>query len=389
VAFHAAGLFVTSWLMSANANVVPQLFFQRHEADRKVLYLAACLVAGTLAAIAGVLASRRFAVSRAGALAILGATAAAEGGLFLVSGPLAFGALAAAAQLGSNFLTNHLDHAAAHAAGVERRRFQDGASNALRLLGMLVAPLFFALYFDRLAIVGGALAVTTALAFASTSSLLRAGDHAVADSASRPEGRPLEARDRLVFAFVVALYVALYLFAGNLIYLLRDVVRLPGAEEKGGLAILVNFAAALVANALTTLARRAEPGRVRRVAILAPVPLLAITTALLASGVPLTFAHVVVGCAGVGGSYGVFLAEVREYASWGARAEGKDALLSLYNNMGNMSSLLAYSALAAIAALRPGDATYGPLLLVIGALPAMATPALFLGLGRRRAEAAA
>ena len=70
----------------------------------------------------------------------------------------------------------------------------------------------------------------------------------------------------------------------------------------------------------------------------------------------------------LGLSYGFFLAEVREWCSRGAREEGKTALLTLFNNMTNLSSLVAFATmlLLAVAARQIGRPVFGPLLGIIG-----------------------
>ena len=383
VVFHAASLGAISFIMSANGMALPQLFYQRLHAHDKVLLLAICLFMGTCGSIAGVLASR---AARGSVRIALAATFAAEGALFAVTGAIVYASLNAAAQVGANYAMNHLDHAATARAG-SRRRLHDAASNAVRLSGMLAAPLVMtALYLRRAAILA-VLAVAFAIASASAASLDAHGAHGAhgADARRAVEARPVDRAGRLLFGFAACVYTALYLLAANLIYLLRDVVGLADAERRGGSAIVVVFGAALVANASASALRRRRASERRGVLALAsPLPALAIAAAVLSSGAKPTYGHVLAGCAAVGLGYGVFLAELRERASEGARERGETGLLTLFNNLANVSSLIAFAAMIAIAAATRGETgrAYQVVLAIVGLLPWAGLPLLLASTAR-------
>ena len=372
VGLHASSLLVLSFLMSANGTVLPQLFYQRHHEGQKVLLLALCLFTATLFATSGVLASRRGGLRRGPALAAVVATLAAESALFVVTSAVAYAALNALAQLGANFLMNHLDQAATARAGAGGRRLADAVGNAARLLGMLAAPAFFTAFHARPGALVGALATGLALTTASVVSALSRPTLRRAPGVEAAPTTPLPRADRLLFAYVVTIYVALYLFAANMIYLLGDVARIASAERRGGLVIVVVFAGALVSGAAYQAA--VGPSRDLRVSALgAPViPLALAAAALFARAVP-SFEAVIAGAVIVGASYGVFLAEVRDRASRG----GDPRLLTLFNNVGNLSALGAAAAMAMIAATARSGPVYARLLALIGGLPIAALPLLF------------
>lgn len=377
IVLHASSLLVLSFLMSANGTVLPQLFYQRHHEGQKVLLLALCLFTATLFATSGVLASRRGGLRRGPALAAVVATLAAESALFVVTSAVAYAALNAVAQLGANFLMNHLDQAATARAGAGGRRLADAVGNAARLVGMLAAPAFFTAFHARPGALVGALAVGLTLTTASVVSALSRPSRSPSTQRRAPgveatATTPLPRADRLLFAYVVTIYVALYLFAANMIYLLRDVARIASAERRGGLVIVVVFAGALVSGAVYQAA--AGSSRDLRVGALgAPVvPLALAAAALFARAVP-SFEAVIAGAVIVGASYGVFLAEVRDRASRG----GDPRLLTLFNNVGNLSALGAAAAMAMIAATARSGPVYPRLLALIGGLPIAALPLLF------------
>jgi hypothetical protein len=83
------------------------------------------------------------------------------------------------------------------------------------------------------------------------------------------------------------------------------------------------------------------------------------------------------GGAAIGASYGLFILETREYASSGAR-HGKRGLVTLLNNIANLSALLAFGLMVPIAALESGagGSAFASLLALIGGLPIVALPLL-------------
>ncbi|HVH41316.1 MAG TPA: hypothetical protein VM925_03205 [Labilithrix sp.] len=374
----ASAFFVTSFLMSGNGNVLPQLFFQRFYPDRKVVLLAACLFVGTCGGIAGVLVSRRTELGRTRALVIVLATLGAEAALFFLRDALTYVALNAVAQFGANYLTNQVDHAAVTRGAPEHRRLYDGASNVARLFGILAAPAFFTRFVGQTIPVLAILTAATGIALASAGSVATLPARQAVTGVDVTAGKPLRAlepADRLLFGYAAGVYVALYLFAANLIYLLRDVLHVEDAVRRGGTAIVVVFFSALVANALAASLRgTSEP---RRPALAAPVGVLAVAAAVMLRGETLPFAVVLGGCAVVGTTYGVFLAEVRDHASRGARDHGKIELLTLFNNLGNVSSLIAFGVMVVLAATLHGSGTHRWVLGIIGILPVAVLPLLF------------
>jgi hypothetical protein len=143
VALRATAFFTLSFVMSANGNVLPQQFFQRHTPTQKALWLASCLLLGTATATLAVWRARRGRATRGPMLLTLGATLLAEAALFTLRHPVAYLILNAVAVFGANTLTNQVDLTASARAGAVRRGLHDAASNLARLLGILTAPWFF------------------------------------------------------------------------------------------------------------------------------------------------------------------------------------------------------------------------------------------------------
>ncbi len=193
--------------------------------------------------------------------------------------------------------------------------------------------------------------------------------------------QPLDRADHLLFAYAISIYVALYLFAANMIYLLRDLLRMPGPELRGGRAIVAVFIAAAAVNGLVGALRRSSPSRrtIRPATMSAPALALTFAGGLLAAGIKPSFGVFLLCSATVGGTYGLFLLELRGYVSHGAREEGKTQLLTRFNNMANVSAALAFGLMIVLAAAKsraPGT-LYIWTLALIGGVPAAGLVLLF------------
>jgi hypothetical protein len=93
--------------------------------------------------------------------------------------------------------------------------------------------------------------------------------------------------------------------------------------------------------------------------------------AAAAIGVRAPFWVFALGASGLGAAYGGFLLELRDYVSRAVRDEGKRALLTWFNNMANVSALIAFGLMMTLAAVR-ANAPGGPYfwtLCLIAALP--------------------
>ncbi|MGZ5017036.1 MAG: MFS transporter [Methylobacter sp.] len=354
LALGAFALFFVSFLMSGNGNALPQVFFQHYYPEQKTLLLSVALLSSTIASVIGILISRRVNTRRrAIAVSILITSAIVEALLSADRAGL-FIACLILVQFADNFLLNQIDHAAVARAG-ELRSFNDGTGTAARLLGMLCAPAFFTVFAGNKRVEMIVVAVLGIAAMAGCLCLFRiqpqpesqkqaSGQHAVPDRA-----------DWLVFAYAIAVYAALYLFAANMIYLLKDLFHIPNAETRGGAAIVTVYLSALGANGALALARRSslESGRrsLRAAALALPSVALVFAAGLIVSGIQAGYSLCLAASAVIGASYGIFLWEVRDYSSRAAKL-GKTALLSWFNNMANISSLLAFGLMLALSSSR-------------------------------------
>ena len=106
-----------------------------------------------------------------------------------------------------------------------------------------------------------------------------------------------------------------------------------------------------------------------------------LTAPRLGAGFRVGFGGLCAGGVVIGMTYGAFLLETRDYSSAGARNYGRQSLVSLFNNIGNISSLVAFGILSALAAVRAtssASAMFLVLVAVIGLLPIAGVPFLML-----------
>jgi hypothetical protein len=354
-------LFFLSFVMSGNSSAVPQLFFQRFYPDQKTLLLSVSLLAATIAATAAVMLSRRRRLSRRTLTAVMLATVVATLTLCLTgNGPMFIGAIVVV-QFAVNYLMNQLDHASVARAGA-LRRLNDAAGVLARLCGMLAAPAFFTTLYANKPVSLISVGAIGLLASAGAAKLLTMTAVAEgADPASPMGERAPDRADLFLFAFAVSIYVSLYLFGANLIYFLRDLFRVPDPETRGGLAIVAMFASAALANALVAVLRRKLVEQRRRVVRIVPLAVPAVMLLVFGGSIALGFraGYLIffAGACALGVSYGAFLWEVRDYASQATRNDGKSILVSWFNNMANVSSLIAFAIMLAFAATRASAPT--------------------------------
>jgi hypothetical protein len=95
------------------------------------------------------------------------------------------------------------------------------------------------------------------------------------------------------------------------------------------------------------------------------------------------YALCVLASAAIGAGYGFFLRELRRHASAAARA-GRGVVLGWFNNMANVSALLAFALMLLASRVAPGPGYYAAVLWAVVVL--QAAGALLLGLGSRRGE---
>lgn len=357
---NAAQLFF-SFVTAGLVTVAAQDFFARAAPASKDRWLAATLLVGTLASIAGVAAGRRLtAASHRLRLGVAAGLAALAVALVGVAAPLAFAALHVAARGLCNLGVQIFDARAAALAAPAERRANDHAGTSLRFVGMLAGPITFGASAGATA--STVASVLGASLFALASALALRADrraeppppdratlgHTAAPpdpSASLSTVAPT-APLRPLLAAVLAFYAGNYLLATTLVFLFADAYALAEPVAHAGRVMTVVYAATVV----TSLVIAGRGARVRAGWMITSGAALLLTGAGLVTDLARSTAvHLGVGAI-LGASFALALLAAREAASRAALA-GDAAALAAFNNLGNTSALVAFGLLAALVEL--------------------------------------
>jgi hypothetical protein len=357
VALRASFFFAFSFAWAGAINVLPQLWLLHRFPERRHFLLSLLLLGGTGCAVIGVLASQRqldrgrpvgrwgVVVGTAGWLVPLGVMLSANGLAAYVTAYLLF-------RFTSNWIFNHLDHHAVRLAGPSHAAAHVTSALAMQLLGMMVAPAFFAFTDGRMELqvsVMGLLGVITVVPVLRAPRVTQVLPVTAGAVPAPPRGG--------VVRFHLCTFMALagvYAFATQLIYLLRDLYRVPDAERLGGLLLgLLGLVGMTTAAATGRLLAQRRTDR-------EPTAVLAGSSLVFAAGIALfawpastATAWLLVPCGLAGGAYGAFLAASRLFAT--RHAAGGASTLSLYNNMPNLAALGAYSVTALLSVATEHD----------------------------------
>jgi len=359
-------LLVLSFMMSAVVNIVPQLFFARVVPDSKAWWLSVCLLAGTVMSWAGVRLSKpslwwsRRASPAAHTAVVAGGlllTGVAFGASFLVSGIVMFIALNLAIRFGANYAMNHLDRVSVEVAGVAKRGLNDQVSTGYRLLGMLLAPVWFGFLFD-------AKVATTVLVVVLTLVLVGAALPLTTKQVPPPVGpKPthrsgtLDPVDRYVLIYANLVFAALYVFAANVVYILADYLQTPDPEAWAGILILTVFAAAVLAvfcrpMLFGAVFPNAGPSPlIPRLRLLIPGLLIVGAVVVYLNKLSTGFVGILTAGTVVGLGYGSFQLDIREYLTRAREDRGKTGFVTHYNNLANTSALLAFGIMLVLSTL--------------------------------------
>lgn len=359
----ASGIFLCAFLGAGLINVFPQILFQRFYPAQKKFYLSIFLLTGTAAAILGLWASHRQQrvtaqtnvtwVPMVASLVILSVLMSMVG-LRLSTSLLWLFSLHVFARFGMGYLLNLLDIETVHKTPLPQQPLNNQVVLVYRLLGMLIAPPFFALLFDRWIAMNVVLCMVTVVALVGSWTLLKAPYES--KQVTKEEATPQKIRtyDIMVTVFGLLSYTCFYLVATNLIYYLKDCIGIAGAETKGAFMVMLVFMTSIVSLSLAPRLLRTH-GK-QRSSVKADstvpsslsvysffVPVLIFGVALVfwrqwaQSEVSITFCSMLLGAI-----FGFFLYELRAYMAKEARAKNNVALMSIYNNIPFVSSLFAF-----------------------------------------------
>ncbi|MEM7151397.1 MAG: hypothetical protein AAF799_01085 [Myxococcota bacterium] len=370
-----AGMFFGfTFLWMAVANVAPQAYLLEVAPERKGLYLSMILLLGTLGAAVGVSLSRRHVARglRLSRVRLLLGTIAYAAPLLAVVAQLepvwAYCGAYVVFRFASNWLFNISDNTLVDAAGAEGLGTHTSAAVGFQVVGMMMGPLAFALWSGQTAITLGVAVAVVVLTVLTVSGVAGKSEPEQENSDSelvqRRTGATLSGPGRLFVAHCVLSYMASLGMFAQLIYLVSDWLEVEGPERVGGILIA---GVGLCSLATVVVSSRLEPSRcVRRSLVIAALCGLAMVGVMVTR--PSVPGLVLVGVlAGVSG--GRFLLLSRLIASSWTGAVGRDGMLSRYNNLGNVASILVFACFAALAGvLGESHVAYMPVMLGLFAL---------------------
>lgn len=352
----ASAFFTFAFVAASSINILPQSWLMAQGLERKGLVLSSLLLAGTVGATAGISLSRRQlheahqpSLRRSlwiTPLFVLPLLAVVAG----VRPLLVYGALYVVFRAASNWLYNHLDHLLLAGLQGPAVRRHATASTTFQILGQMSGPAVFALLLGQPLVSIGVLLLAFAwstLAVLDAPAPVAAPSHA--EAAPQPTGRLRGPALRLLGWSLVLQTGIIGLFA-QLIFLLGDYVGVDSPAKTGGVLIGV---VGLSSVAVVAASARLGAGLGRRWSLAWPGLSMAACVVGLWMRPPLWGLVVCAVLAGVGG--GRFLLVSRLRASAWQGPPGRATVLSLYNNIPNYASLVAYGLLGSIA-LVPGEA---------------------------------
>ncbi len=344
---HNAAFVYLAFVITGLTSVVPQRFFDTAALPNKHAWLAATLLLGSVASLYGVRLAQRFGFwhrpLQGGLSVVAGLTAVLFVGLEVTALWL-FVASQVLARMLANYATQELDRRSVMLAPGVERAGNDRAGMALRFLGMLLGPLWFGLFVGTRTWMAFGVGLLALLACVSVLGLARVP---VALHAESPSASPLNLRERLLAAGVMCAYGAYYLLASNVVFVLRDLHHYPEPYAFGGALVATVYGAAV----LTSIAS----APMTRGGISLPWMLLAPFTMTLAAcclhSTAAAHAPVAVGGAALlGVAFAFFLLAIRNHVTRQVEA-GNLGWLAIFNNLGNTSALVGFSAMFAVVTL--------------------------------------
>lgn len=342
-----AGQLFFSFVTSGLVTVAAQDFFARAAPASKERWLAATLLLGTLAAMLGVRLGQRWRLDHGGLrIGLVLAIAAITAVLSAIPWPLVYVALHLVLRGLINLGVQTFDARAAAMVDAGERRMNDHANTALRFLGMLAGPLIFGAVAGAPE-VGAAAFLAVGLAGVVAAPALAGGRAAPVNSAaivSAPGAATAELR--LLLAGALAFYAGNFLLAASVAYLAADVYAIPDPIAHAGRLMTVVYGSTVIVSLVIA-------GRGLRVApawtLAGGVALLVTCAGLGTEAARSTSLQIGAGVL-LGGAFALFLLAVREAASRAALA-GDHRALAAFNNLGNTSALVAFTLMLALVEL--------------------------------------
>lgn len=359
-----------SFVNTATVTVLPQHHFWRDPSGDA--WTTACLLVSAVSALAGIWVSarapwRQHAGWLTGGMGVVFAATLGLAALDLVMPHGLYLVLMALLSMVSSALMQRYDERSVALAGQEGRVANDLGISLMRFMGMLCAPAFSsvaqpgsALFLGLsaglavlVAVSGSALGACKALTDRAET-LATAAAAATAQPAPQPAASPardpLRGPERGLWLAGLLTYANFCVLASAAPFLLRDLQGLSQAIERAWWLIALVYASAMLGNVQVQ-----RGGWMPRLAWLwgAPVVVLAVAAGAGASSAAWPVVQGL-ACGALGVSFSVFLMGLRNHATRQATWHGRPGWLARYNQLPRWATLLAFSVMAAMAALGQG-----------------------------------
>jgi len=347
--------FYISFFSAGAVNIIPQLFYNRYYPDKKEFLLSVTLILCSLGAVLGIVVSRK----------LLGKVDRAIAPIFIIfviafcfilqtQKAVYFILMLLLASFTCNFIYNYLDNFFIDNTLHDSLEQHIKAVLIYQMFGYMLSPLFFSAFGNNKLISTGVILflamMITSLSLSQIKVDLRIGSEDKLRIASLKSDR-FSCREVMFAGYAISYMMVEMIALASMVYILSDYYRLTDFAIKSGIAM---FEILILAGITVVLVRppkkmaEANDPRKSEYLLFNPtmnllaVALFMLTIILLALRLSRSFAYIMLALAPAGPAYGIFLKLSRSYASTMDVKNNKGRLLSLYNNIQNISGVAGY-----------------------------------------------
>ncbi len=356
--------FLTSFCWTATLSVVPQQFFLSWYPHQKQALLGFFLLAGTVAAVVGIMVSRKAELFslignnrrqvRGLSISCLGLAAASFAALLLARSLWIYFTCYVLFKFISNFFYDFIDRYLVRATCPADLPYHVQSNLLFQLLGIMLAPFYFAAFpeagLQNSALVLGICSVAALL-------LVRRLPSPPEATSLMPDSAPVapprsDIALKWFIAFTAVVLAAITMLMSVLAYVLHDYYGFADGATKGGLMIgVISISAVFGVFFAARFHRHHDARSFATGSQIAGSALFACAIASFELRFTRSFGILLTIGALAGIAYGLFLSTTRQYAS--ARSSDSPNLLSVYNNLPNWAALASFSMVVLAARIAP------------------------------------
>ncbi|MGE5328271.1 MAG: hypothetical protein ACM3KR_02040 [Deltaproteobacteria bacterium] len=347
--------FYISFFSAGAVNIIPQLFYNRYYPEQKGLLLSITLILSSLAAIFGIVVSGK----------LLGKVNRSIFSMFWVfvfgfcfsiftQNAILFIIMIVFASFACNFIYNYSDHFFLNGTPHDSLEQHIKAVLIYQMLGYMLSPIFFSVFgYKQMLSIGIVLLMALIIAYLSFP-YVKLGFQTVKESKADVfvrEDKSLSCREILFVAYSLSFMMVEMIALSSMVYILSDYYKLTDFGVKSGIVMLE----ILILSGLTVVLMRPNKKLIdvkssieNEFLLFNPwinlfsVILFMVTVIMLALRLDNSFQYIMLAVAPAGPAYGLFLKISRSYASNIDMKNGRTILLSVYNNIQNISGAVGY-----------------------------------------------